>query len=146
MHSNVVSTVVLIYSSPSWHSKLLQLTPSSHHLLSSCTNANVGPLFLPKSATLTQQPSNFMNGLIPTLMPSRHRWINTVNLLHPCMLVSQLPYMMPFARFGSLLQWYVSYPRTATRYAPAMVLFTTTQDNTYVNAVSSPLTLSQMPQ
>ena len=25
-----------------------------------------------------------MNGLIPTPMPSRHRWINTSNLLHPC--------------------------------------------------------------
>ena len=30
--------------------------PSSHHLLSSCTNASLGLPSLPKSATLTQQP------------------------------------------------------------------------------------------
>ena len=146
MHSNMLSTVVLICSSPFWHSKLLQSMPSSHHLLSSYTNASLGPPFLPKSATLTQQPSNFTNGLIPTLMPSRHRWINTANLLHPCMLVNQLPCMMPFARIGSLLWSYASYPRTATRYAPVMVLFTATLDDTYMNAVSSLLTLFQMPQ
>ena len=49
------------HSSPSWHSKLLQLVPSSHHLLSSCTNTSSGPPSLPKSATLTQQPSKFVN-------------------------------------------------------------------------------------
>ena len=126
MHSNMLSTAVPIHSSPSWHSELLQSMPSSHHLLSSCTSASLGPPFLPKSTTLTQQPSKFANGLIPTPMPSRHRWINTANLLHPCILVSQLPCMMPFTRFGSLLQWYTSYQRPATRYAPVMVLFTVT--------------------
>ena len=120
--------------------------PSSHHLLSSCTNASLWPSFLPKSTTLTQQPSKLMNGLRATLMPSNHKQINTANLSHPCMLVSQLPCMTPFTRFGSPLWWYASYPRTATRYAPVMVLFTTAQDNTYVNAMSSPLTLSQTPQ
>ena len=124
----------------------LWLMPSSHHLLSSCTNASLGPPFLPKSATLIQQPSKFMNRLWPILMPSNHRPINTVNLLHPCMLVSQLPYMTSFTRFGSLLCGYASYPRTATRYTPAMVLFTTARDDTCVNAVSNLLTLSQMPQ
>ena len=124
MHSNMLSTVVLICSLPSWHSELHLLMPSSHHLLSSCTDARLGPQFLPKSTTLTQQPSKFTNGLIPTPMPSRHRQINAANLLHPCMLVSQLPCMTPCARFGSLLQWHVSYQRTATRYAPVMVLFT----------------------
>ena len=126
MHSNVLSTVVPICRLPSWHSQLCQLMPSSHHLLSSCTNTSLGPPFLPKSATLTQQPSMFVNGLLPTLTPSNHRPINTANLLHPCMLVSQLPCMIPSTRFGSLLHWYVSYPRTATRYAPVMVLFTAT--------------------
>ena len=47
------------------------INPSSHHLLSSPTNTSLGSPFLPKSATLTQQHSKFMNGLIPTLMPSR---------------------------------------------------------------------------
>ena len=40
--------------------------PSSHHLLNSCTNTNLGLPFLPKSTTLTQQPLKFMNGLLPT--------------------------------------------------------------------------------
>ena len=142
----MVSTVVPIHNLPYWYSELLQLMPSSHHLLSSCTNASLGPPSLPKSATLTQQPSKFMNRLIPTLTPSDDRLINTAYLLHPCMLVSQLSCMIPFTRFGSPLQWYVCYPRTATRYAPAIVLSTAAQDNTCMNAVSNLLTLSQMPQ
>ena len=73
------STAVPIHSSPSWHSKLHQSMPSSHHLLSSCIITSLGPPFLPKSATLTQQPSKFVNGFIPTPMPSRHRQINTTN-------------------------------------------------------------------
>ena len=104
--------------------ELLQLMPSSHHLLSPCTNTSLGPPSLPKSATLNQQPSKFVNGMLPTLTPSDHRLINTANLLHPCMLVSQLPCMIPFTRFASPLQWYASYPRTATRCTPAMVLST----------------------
>ena len=142
----MLSTAVLVHSPPSWCSELLQLMPSSHHLMSSCTNASSGPASLPKSATLTQQPSKFVNGLIPTLTPSDHRLINTSNLLHPCMLVSQLSCMIPFTRFRSLLQWYMSYPRTATRYTPVMVLSTTAQDDTCMNAVSNLLTLFQMPQ
>ena len=146
MHSNVLSTVVPICSLPSWHSKLLHLMQSSHHLLSSCTNASSGPPSLPKSTTLTLQPSKFANGLLPALTPSDHRLINTASLLHPCMLVSQLPCIMPFTRFGSPLQWYMSYPRTVSRYTPAMVLSTATQDDTCVNAVSNLLILFQMPQ
>ena len=111
------------------------------YLLSSCTNASLGPTFLPKSTTLTQQPSKFMNRLIPGLTPSDHRLINTANLLHLCTLVSQLPCTIPFTRFGSSLQWYVSYPRTATKCAPVQVLSTTAQDNTCVNTVSNLLTL-----
>ena len=146
MHSNILSTAVPIHTLPSWCSELHQLMPSFHHLLSSCTNTSLGPSILPKSATLTQQPSKFVNGLIPAPMPPRHRWINTANLLHPCMLVSPLPCMTPFARFGSPLQWYASYPRTTTKYAPVMVWSTATQDDTYMNAVSSKLTLFQTPQ
>ena len=125
MHSNMLSTVVPIHSSPSWCSEPLQSMPSFHHLLISCTNASLGPPSLPKSATLTQQPSKLVNGLLPALTPSDHRLINTENLLYPCMLVNQLPCMIPFARFGSPLQWYVSYPWIATRYTLAMVLSTT---------------------
>ena len=55
--------------------------PSSHHLLSSCTNARLGPPFLPEFATLIWQP---------TPMPPSHRQKNDVNLLHPCMLVNPL--------------------------------------------------------
>ena len=138
MHCKVLSTVVPIHSSPSWHCELLQSIPSSHHLLSSCSNASLGPPSLPKSTSLTQQPSKFMSRLLSILTPSDHRLINTANLLHPCMLVSQLPCMTPFTRFGSPLQWYASYPRRATRYAPAMVLSTTTQGNICMNTVSKP--------
>ena len=77
-----------------------------------------------------------------TLAPTDHRLINTANLLHPCILVSQLPCTIPFE---SPLQWYVSYSRTATRSTPAVVLFTATQDDTCMNTVSSPLTLFKMP-
>ena len=122
----MLSTAVPIHSLPSWCSELLQSMPSSNHLPSFCTNASLGPPFLPKSPTLTQQPSKFENGLIPTPMPRNHRQTNAANLWHPCMLVSQLPCMTPFARFGSLLQWYASCQRRATRYASAMVLFTAT--------------------
>ena len=142
----MLSPAVPIHSLPSWHSKVLQSMPSSHHLLSSCTDASLGPPSLPKSTTLTQQPSRFVNGLLPTLAPSDHRQINTANLLYPCMPFRQLPCTIPFTRFGSPLQWYVSYPWTATRYTPAMVLSTTAQDDTCVNAVSNLLTLFQMPQ
>ena len=38
----------------SQYSELIQSTPSSHHLLSSCTNASLGPPCLPKSTTLAQ--------------------------------------------------------------------------------------------
>ena len=68
---------------PFWDSKLHPLIPSSHHLLSSCTNARLGSPFLPKFTTLTQQPSRFMNELMPTLMPLSHRQANDANLLHP---------------------------------------------------------------
>ena len=54
-----------MHSWPSWHSELLQLMPSSHHLLRSCTNASLRPPSLPKSKTLTQQPSKFMSGCYP---------------------------------------------------------------------------------
>ena len=142
----MLSTAVLIHSSPSWHSELCQSMPSSHHLLSSCTNTTLGPPFFPKSAILTQQPLMFMNRLLPTQTSWNHRLLNTANLLHPCTLVSQLPCTIPFTRFGSPLQWYASYPRTGTRYTPAMVLFTTAWDDTCMNTVSSPLTLFHMPQ
>ena len=80
MCSNVLSTVVPIHSLPSWHSELLHLMPSSHQLLSSCTNANLKLPTLPKSATLTWQPSKFVIGLLPVLIPSNHRQISMASL------------------------------------------------------------------
>ena len=96
MHSNMISTAVPICSLPCWHSELHQSMPSSRHLLSSCTNASLGPPFLPKSTTLTQQPCKFTNRSLPIPMPSSHRLTNTANLSHPCILVSPLPCMTPF--------------------------------------------------
>ena len=116
------------------------LMPSSHHLLSFCTNANLEPS-LPKSATLTWQPSKFMNGLLPVLTPSNHRPICTASLLHPCMLVSWLPCTIPFARFWSPPQSSMSYPRTATKCTSVQVWSTTVQDDTNMDAVSTLLTL-----
>ena len=114
--ANLQLTLLVLWATPV-NAKL----PSPAELL---TNTSLGPPSLPKSATLTQQPSKFTNGLLPFLTSSDHRLINTANLLHPCMLVSQLPCMITFRRFGSPLQWYMSYPRTATRNTPAMVLST----------------------
>ena len=120
MHSNVLSTVALNHSSPFWHSELHPSMPSSHHLLSSCTNARLGPPFLPESATLTWQPSRFMNKLMPAPMPPSHRQTNDANLLHPCMLASPLQCMTPSVRSGSLPLWYVSCQKTATKHTPVM--------------------------
>ena len=118
--------------------------PSSHHLLSSCTNARLGPPFLPESATPTWQPSRFMNELMPTLMPPSHRQTNNANSLHPCMLVSPLWCMTPSIRSGSLLLWYMSCQKTVIKCTPVTAWSTTAWDNTFVNIVSSPLTLPQM--
>ena len=79
----MLSTVVLIHSSPFWHSELHPLMTSSHHLLSSCTNTRLGPPFLPEFATPIWQPSRFMNELLPTLMPPSHRQTNYTNPLAP---------------------------------------------------------------
>ena len=126
MHSNVLSTAALTCSSPSWHSELHPSMPSSCHLLSSYTNARLGPPFLPEFATLTQQPSRFMNELMPTLIPPNHRQTNDANLLHHCMLVSQLHLMTPSVRSGFLPLWYRSCQKTATKCSPVMVWSTAT--------------------
>ena len=73
-----------------WCSELHSSMPSSHHLLSFCINARSGPPILPEFATPIQQPSRFMNKLMPALMPPSHRQTNSLNLLHPCMLASPL--------------------------------------------------------
>ena len=88
--SNVLGTVAPTCSLPFWHSELHPLMPSCHHLLSSCATARLGPPFLPEFATLTQQPSRFVNELMPSLMPPSHRQTNAADLLHPYMLASQL--------------------------------------------------------
>ena len=146
MHSNVLSTVVLTHSLPLWCSELHPLMPSPHHLLSSCTNARLGPPFLPEFATPIWQPSRFMNGLSPAPMPPSHRQTNDDKPLHPCMLVSPLWCMTPSVRSGSLPLWYMSCQRTATKCPPVMAWSTTAGDNTFANVVSSPLTLPQMSQ
>ena len=95
MHSNVLSTVALTHSLPFWCSEQHPSVPSSCYLLSSCTNARLGPPFLPESATPTQQPSRFMNELMPAQMPPSHRQTNAADLLHPTMLASPLQCMTP---------------------------------------------------
>ena len=60
--------------------------------------------------------------------------------------VNQLQCLTPSERFGFLLLWYVSYHRTAIKYAPAMVPHTTACRDTFVNAVSEQSTLSQVAQ
>ena len=126
MHSNVLSTVVLTHSSLFWHSKLHPSMPSSHYLLSFCTNARLGPPFLPEFATLIWLPSRFMTELMPTLMPPSHRQTNNANLLHPCMLASPWQCTTQSTRSGSLLLWYMSYQKTATTCAPVMAWSTAT--------------------
>ena len=134
------------HSLPFWCSKLHPFIPSSYHLLNSCTNARLGPPFLPEFTTLTQQPSRFMNKLIPAPMPPSHRQTNDANLLHPCMLASQLRCMTPSTRSGFLPLCYMSCQKTATKCALVMAWSTATQDDTFMNVVSSPLTLPQMSQ
>ena len=118
--------------------------PSSHHLLSYCTDARLGPPFLPEFTTLIHLPSRFVNELMPALMPPSHRQKNIANLLHPCMLASPLQCTTQSARSGSLPLWYVSYQKTATKCTPVIMWSTTAQDDTFMNVVSSPLTLPLM--
>ena len=146
MHSNVLSTAVPTHSLPFWHSQLYPSMPSSCHLLSSCTNARLGPPFLSESTTPTQQPSRFVNKLMPAPMLSSHRQTNDANLLHPCMPASPLQCMTPSITSGSLPLWYVSCQKTATKCAPLMAWSTATRDDTFVNTVSNPLTLPQLSQ
>ena len=144
MHSNMLSTMALTHSLPFWCSELHPLIPSSHHLLSSCTNARLGSPFLQEYATLAWQPSRLVNKLMPTLMHPSHRQTNDANPLHPCMPASPLQCMIPSVRSGSLSLWYVSCQKTATKCPPVMAWPTAAQDDTFVNTVSSPLSLLQM--
>ena len=146
MHSDMLSTAVPTHSLPFWCSKLHPLMPSSHHLLSSCTDARFGPPFLPEFATQTQQPTKFVNMLMLTLMPPSHRQTNDANPLHPCMPASLLWCMTPSTRSGSLPLWKVSCQKTATKCAPTMAWSTAAWNYTFVNAVSNPLTLPPMSQ
>ena len=141
LHSNVLSTVAPTHSLPFWFSKLHSLMPSSHHLQSSCADARLGPPFLPEFATLILQPSRFANKLMPAQMPPSHRQTNDANLLHPCMSASPLWCTTPTIRSGSLPLWYASCWKTATKCTPLMAWSTTARDDTFMNAVSSPLTL-----
>ena len=111
MHSNMLSTMVLTTSLPFWCSELHPLMPSSCHLLSSYTNARLGPPFLPEFATLIWLPCRFVNELMTAPMPPSHRQTNDANPLHPCMLGSLLWCTTPSVRSGSLPLWYVSCMR-----------------------------------
>ena len=111
MHSNALNTGVLTHSLPFWCSELHPSMPSSHHLLTYCTDARFGPTFLPKFATWTQQPPRFMSKLMPTPMPPSYRQTNNANPLHPCMLASQLQCSTPSIRSGSLALWVHVLPK-----------------------------------
>ena len=54
--------------------------------------------------------------------------------------------MTPSEIFGFLLLWYMSYHRTAIKYAPAMVPHTAACGDTFMNTVSKWSTLSQVAQ
>ena len=146
MHSNVLSSVALTHSLPFWCSKLHPSMPSSHHLVSYCTDARFGPPFLPEFATLIQQPSKFVNELTPALMPPSHRQTNDANPLHSCMPARLLQCMTPSIISGSLPLWHMSCQKTATKCAPVMAWCNAELDDTSMNAVSNPLTLPQMSQ
>ena len=124
----------------------LQATPSFHLQQSCCTNANSEKLFWPRYATATHQPYKSMSRLTHALKLLKHRLTNVSKHLHHCMLVNQLQYMTPPKRFGFLLLWYMSYHRTAIKYAPAMVPHTATHGDTFVSTVSKQPRLSQVPQ
>ena len=85
MHSNALSTVVLTHSLPFWHSELHPPMPSSHHLLSSCTNARFGPPFLPESATLIWQASQiheWIEAHSDTSKPQADKWCKSLTPLY----------------------------------------------------------------
>ena len=134
----MLCTVVPTHSSPFWCSKLYPSMPSSHYMQSSCTDARLGPPFLPEFTTPILQPSRFVNKLRPAPMPQSHRQTNDANLLHPCMLASPLQCTTPSIKSGSLPLWYVSCQKTATKCATVMAWSTTAQDDTSMNVVSRP--------
>ena len=73
-----------------------------------------------------------------------HRLTNAAKHLHHCMLVNQLQCTTHSASSGSLPLWYVSCQKTATMCAPVMAWSTAIQDDTFMNTVSSLLTLPQL--
>ena len=71
--------------------------------------------------------------------------ISTPSNLHHSMLVSPLPHLMPWEKSGYTLQYFVSFPRTATNYVLQMEPSTTIPGATSGNTVSSALMLSLRP-
>ena len=122
------------------------MTPSFHPQQSYCTSADSEQPFQPRYATMIHHPYRSMSRLIHALKLPNHRLTNTAKHLCHCMLVNQLQCMTPSERFGFLLLWYVFYHGTAIKYAPAMVPHTTACRDTFVNAMSKQLTLSQVAQ
>ena len=146
MHSNEPNTVVLIHTLPYYHSKLHQLTPSFHLQQSCCTNADSEQPFWLRYTIVTHQLHKSMSRLTHALKLLNHRLTNAAKHLCHCMLVNQLQCMTPSERFGFLLLWYTSYHGSAIKYTPTMVPHTAVHGDTFVNAVSRQLTLSQVAQ
>ena len=118
---------------PFWCSELHPLMPSSHHLLSYCTNARLGPPFLPEFATLIWQPSRFMgtNWCLFWCLQVTGRQTMQISL-HPCMLASLLWCTTPSIRSGFLSLWYASCQKTATKCTPVIAWSTSaTWDDTF---------------
>ena len=68
-----------------------------------CTNTDSEQPFLPRYATVTQQPCKSMSRLTHAPKLSNHRLINAAKHLPPCMLVNQLQHTTLFKSFGFLL-------------------------------------------
>ena len=71
-------------------------------------------------------PPHYMNRLIPDSNDTSKSQANTTlqTSCTPVCWSASCHVWHPSVRFGFLLQWYISCPRTATRYALVMVLFT----------------------
>ena len=98
----------------------MPMTPSSHPQQSYCTSTNSEQPFKPRSTTTTHHPYKSVSRSTHILKPLNHRLTNAAKQVHHCMLVNQLQHMTTSENSGFLLLWYVSYCRTAIKYAPAM--------------------------
>ena len=112
------------------HLKAIQLMPNFPHPVRCCTTARYVPPYHLRSAILTQQPYRFKSTLSTKLSMPSPMLTSASSNLHNSMLVSQLQHLTSWGKSGYLLQLFLSFQRTATKYTLQMEPSITVPDAT----------------